>query len=260
MDCGCGDSNCDIWKRIYSAGQDNIYRTIFDLFPGVNTIIDSSKDPTWISDRTNQLLKTGLKVQNIIIWKTPQEFLQSRIKRGKHKAWARAWINYHKMYFRLVEKWISIRYSELVSDPDSLKGLCNALDITYFSGKERYWEKTHHTLFGSTRAKIHLHDEKSERFDKYKTELESRIDMSKSVHTQQRHIYYEMPENNIDDRAFVRNKIVINEIQETLVARNYANKEIDYALIQEPSSRIRANFSLEAYYRAKRHALRLLLK
>ena len=154
--CGCDDPTCDLWHRILDRGDKNAYDTIFDLFPDIEFIVDSSKSPFWIQSQSQNLLRKGVQVRNILIWKTPLEFAHSSQKRGRLQDWDRSWINYHRLYFTLIKKWRAIQYSKLVNDISLLTDVCQYLDIPYFSGKEAYWQKTHHILGGNYSAKMHL--------------------------------------------------------------------------------------------------------
>ena len=169
--CGCGSPACDIWYKIKKNGLKKLYQTIFELYPEVNIIVDSSKDPDWIRDRIDDLKDTGISVENILIWKTPEEFFASCSKRGKTKRWEQEWINYHRYYFSQINNWISLPYKHLATTTDTLKKLCNVIDIPFFYGKEEYWRKKHHTLFGNTSAKIHLYDKKTDNYDQCQKNL-----------------------------------------------------------------------------------------
>jgi len=197
FECGCGDHNCRIWHDIKKSGVRNLYLNIFDKHPEVEFIVDSSKNPAWIQNQVRDLNRCGIKVKNVLIWKTPEEFLHSRIKRNEKNGWRRAWINYHRLYFYMVKDWDAVRYSELVRSRGVLGRLCDKLEIPYFEGKERFWEKTHHTLFGNTSAKIHLYDRTSANYQECESVLDSRL-VGLYDHRQKSHlykkIYYETPD------------------------------------------------------------------
>lgn len=163
--CGCGEAGCGVWGEVKAAGAAGAYRRIFELFPAVNFIVDSTKNPLWIHSRTRELQRAGIGVRQVLVWKTPEEFKASRAKRGRSRGAGRAWVNYHKAYCSLVEDWRAVRYADLVASPRTLGALCGCLGIPWFDGKERYWEKTHHAVFGNASARIHLYDRESERFE-----------------------------------------------------------------------------------------------
>lgn len=174
--CGCGDANCPVWPELLKTGAENLYQRIFELHPNVRFIVDSSKDPVWIKDRTKDLRRQGIEVRNILIWKTPDEFFASRKKRGTEPGWLFDWTDYHKRYSWMVDCWRAVRYADLVKSSDVFKRVCETLDIPYQEGKQRYWERQQHTLFGNTSAKIHLYDKESERFQQFKQDLNNTIE------------------------------------------------------------------------------------
>ncbi len=194
--CVCGASNCDIWKRLRKYGERRLYVGIFKEMPHLEFIVDSSKDSLWIKDQTLNLDESNIEIHNILIWKTPLEFAFSCFKRGILDKWERSWINYHKRYFSSIEKWYSVRYQNLAKDPsEKLKTLCDLIGIEYFSGKENYWEKTHHTLFGNYSAKIHLHNRNSNIYSQHEAYLKRRKRRFSNTQlleiTHHKSIYYE---------------------------------------------------------------------
>ncbi len=188
--CGCGDSACDVWRVVKEGGVKRLYQTIFELYPEVNVIVDSSKDPAWIRNRSNDLREAGIAVEHVLIWKTPEEFFASRSKRGKTKGWEREWVNYHRYYFSRIENWVSLPYKVLVSSVDALEQLCDLVGISFFEGKEEYWNKKHHTLFGNTSAKIHLYDKKSNSYKQCQKKINSSIEKGDSQGITHKAVYY----------------------------------------------------------------------
>ncbi len=156
--CGCGEPECDFWIKVREAGEDKLYETIFKLLPNISYIVDSSKNPWWITAQTHYLSKQSIQFFNILIWKNPANFAYSMLKRNR-KGWKKAWVNYHRLYFTLIEQYIAIAYQDIVQSPSStLKNLCEKVEIDYFPEKELFWKKRHHTIFGNDSAKIHLTD------------------------------------------------------------------------------------------------------
>ena len=190
-ECGCGDVNCRIWQQVLENGEKNLYKTIFSLFD-VDFILDSSKDLFWIKKQMRYLSRQNLDVKNVLIWKTPLELACSFKKRDRLKEWKKSWINYHRAYLTLIESHMAVKYSDLTQDEKVLIRLCEYLEIPYFPEKTNYWEKTHHTLFGNTSAKIHLYSRDSEKFEKGREKLmhgSGRSDKIASDH--HRSVYYD---------------------------------------------------------------------
>jgi len=196
------DNDVD-WQAIKKSGTKNLYLNIFDKFPEVEFIVDSSKSQLWIHDRTIELKAAGIDVKNILIWKEPAEFQKSMKKRNEDYKWVKSWVNYHKYYVEMVKDWRSVRYSDFAQKKETLRKLCEVLEIDYFEGKEKFWEKKQFTLYGNTSAKIHLFDEKTNDYDKHQHYLEERVPstiIEEGQHVGQKHrkIYYDKTdgENN----------------------------------------------------------------
>lgn len=168
--CGCGKISCTAWSEL-GPGTDNIHEKIFCRNKSICFLVDSSKTVDWLERNGRRLAERGCDVQYVLIWKTPEGFRQSRSKRGEQKGWARGWIYYHRLFLDRLTPCTTVRYSDLVNDPETLPQLCSALGLSYFKGKERYWEREQHTLFGNSSAKIHLHSETSIDFARMQAEL-----------------------------------------------------------------------------------------
>jgi len=192
--CGCGDLQCDIWPRIRQGGAERAYESIFAAFPEVNFIVDSSKDPFWIDRQTRYLARKGIETRRIVIWKTPLEIASSYRKRGRFEDWERAWTNYHRIFSSLFSEWRAIPYSVFANDINGLRRVCEYLAIPYFAGKERYWEKTHHLLFGNNTARVHLYEDGSPGFAKMKGRF-SAADQAR-LESEHRRIYYRAVEDS----------------------------------------------------------------
>lgn len=156
--CSCGDTSCRIWREIFKRGEKNLYQSIFDLFPEVRFIVDSSKNPFRIKSKNEYLRKRDIQTKNILIWKDPLEFAISYGKRNQ-KYWDKDWIDYHRLYFTAIKDFKTIRYSELATSQDALIKICEYLKIPYFDSKQEYWNKQHHILFGNNNAKVHLNSD-----------------------------------------------------------------------------------------------------
>jgi hypothetical protein len=197
-ECGCGDKHCNIWKTIRKQGENNFAMSVSQLFPQTEFAVVSGKDPFWIRSMTTVLRKRNVTATNILIWKSPMEFAYSLRKRNRLENW-KDWINYHRLYFTLIPDWKSLQYSDLTKDTESLKKACEYVGIPYFEGKEQYWNKTHHTLFGNPSAKIHLHAKDSLAFAKNKDILIRKATANeRSISESHKSIYH----HNLSARSF----------------------------------------------------------
>ena len=187
--CSCGDPNCDVWSDLKNAGERKFYMRIFQRFPHLNTIVDSSKDLFWIKRQRQNLKHQKIESELILIYKNPLEFALSRLKRNSLQGWKRAWIQYHRLLSSLFDDWCSVRYRDLAQQPASiLEKICIKLHLKFENGMENYWNKKHHMLFGNLSAKYHTLDKKDigyknsinrlQRIEKKAGVEETRIDAS----------------------------------------------------------------------------------
>ncbi len=149
--CSCKQNPCPIWDRIKDAPEDQFHASLVTEL-GVNFIIDSSKDICWVIDLQKWAGSGNLKVQNIVIWKNPIELAYSYWKRGQTIAyWRKQFIGTYQKIIQVGIPFWAVNYDELTKDPSrKIEEICQAIGIPYFAGKERFWEKEHHFLFGST--------------------------------------------------------------------------------------------------------------
>ena len=165
--CGCRNPDCTIWNKATQYGEKDLYSGLFKQFQQLNFVVDSSKNLNWVFDQVRYLKKTDLQPVFILLWKEPIEFAYSSWKRGRSLGWEVRWMRYYSTFFSIMNEWISIRYSDMVSNSsETIRGLCMKIGIPYYNGKELFWSGRHHTLFGSNSAKAHLLDRESEEFSK----------------------------------------------------------------------------------------------
>lgn len=118
----------------------------------VDILVDSSKNLPWVIDNNIYARNNDISVYNILIYKDPASFFHSFWKRGIsiEKARNHEFISYYKRFFESNLPFISLNYNKLVAEPSkTLRKLCHLIEIPYFEGKENFWEKEHHQLFGS---------------------------------------------------------------------------------------------------------------
>jgi len=162
----CRPESLGVWQQAYAAGAERVYAHLFDSQPDVEFIVDSSKNAHWIRMQNELLRQQGIDVDNLLIWKTPLEFAQSRKKRKMLAGWQKEWRNAHRVYLTLIERWCAVRYQQLAAAPDTvLPATCTKLEIPYFADKADFWQKESHHLGGNYSARVHLHqDNEAERY------------------------------------------------------------------------------------------------
>ena len=213
-DCGCATPDCDIWPQIKKLGEKNVHASIFNRFPDVDFIVDSSKEILWIASQIKNLRKQNIETQNILIWKTPDEIAHSFNKRGRIDDWEKNWANYYRLYFTLIEQWASVKYADFVKSEDCLKTICNYLDIPFFPEKKEYWNRQHHTLFGNTSTKIHMYGNDEKALEKAQSELLNHADASEDkIEEKLQSIYYEKTQ---PDTFPVKSQEMVNAVTSVL--------------------------------------------
>lgn len=153
--CFCSKPDCHFWKEMSRDGEEHVYSNIFEKFPKLDFIVDSSKRPLWLKDQIRYSKEGDYKVIPVICYKTPLEYAYSREKRNHLNGWKKAWIKRHLVLFHLLDDFVTVKYQELALNPaEKLKTLCNELDISYFKDKEKFWMGDNsHSLFGSGSVK-----------------------------------------------------------------------------------------------------------
>ena len=149
-DCTCGENPCHIWERIKSVPESQFHATVFKKF-GVNYVSDSSKELCWLIDTQTWADHNGIRVVNLLLWKDPIDLVYSHWKRDHSlNSWRRHFLSYYNDFFSAGLPFMSVYFNELVRDPArKIEDICSAIDMPYFAGKERFWEKRHHALYGS---------------------------------------------------------------------------------------------------------------
>lgn len=146
----CAPEPCAIWNGLKDVKENLFHDTIFRKL-GVDLVVDSSKNLCWVLDSNTWARRRSIRVVNLVIWKDPVDLAYSFFKRGgTSMEWRDPFVDYYSKFISLGMPFISVSYDELVADPArKLRAVCEAIQIPYFSGKENFWIKKHHHLFGS---------------------------------------------------------------------------------------------------------------
>lgn len=165
--CGCGVYDCEKWNGIKEDGYKNLYNEIFNRNPNISVIVDSSKKPSWIGLQSKNLNRFDIQAYYVVIWKSPGQISKSLIKRGRISKFHKIWTSYYEKISQIVKNPLFIKYRNLVNDPDkTLKTIDKYIGIEYYKNQKYYWEKKHHTLFGSASSRISLHEKDSEEYNR----------------------------------------------------------------------------------------------
>lgn len=148
FDCSCGNDDCPVWTKLDEVNEKQIHNRLLSEFPYV---IDSSKHLVWVIDNI-QSLDPQHKYLNIATWKSPKKILFSHWKRGHDlKKAFKEYLNYYDDLLQCGIPFVTISHEALTNETVRfLKHFESLTGLTYFEGKERFWEENnHHFLFGS---------------------------------------------------------------------------------------------------------------
>lgn len=191
--CGCEDPACDLWDKVLRNGEDHLYETIFEAYPDVNFIVDSSKNVLWANEHTERLARQGIEAHNLLFWKSPLEFAAS-LKRRRRLDGLHHWTRYHRLFASVIPEWRAVAYRNYTQDQDAvLQAVCDTIGIPMFPGKQRFWEKSHHVLGGNLSARIHLYAGESERFADALSRAHNPNAMRATLESKYQKVYYEPP-------------------------------------------------------------------
>lgn len=151
IDCPCGQDPCPVWEQLKAVPEAHFHHAVAERL-GVDFVVDSSKDLCWLLDTQQWAATSGLTVFNLLMWKDPLDLAYSHWKRGRGlDDWRSEFVTYHHRLFGIKLPFFAVNYNQLVGDPQRLLAkTCAAIGMDYFEGKERFWEKEHHHLFGSS--------------------------------------------------------------------------------------------------------------
>ncbi len=150
IDCPCREKPCPVWEKIKCVSENQFHATVIKEL-GVNFVIDSSKDLCWLIDVQEWAASKGIRTFNLLLWKNPIDLAYSYWKRVQDLTyWRSEFVNYYSKVFEIGLHFVAVNYNDLVNKPQYTVGkICATVGMPYFEGKERFWEKEHHHLFGS---------------------------------------------------------------------------------------------------------------
>ena len=91
-ECACGCVPCPVWDELSDLTEERFHAGVIDRL-GMQIVVDSSKSLDWVSDANAWARASGLRVENVLIWKDPLSLGFSFWKRG----WLRDKCNYSRL-------------------------------------------------------------------------------------------------------------------------------------------------------------------
>lgn len=148
--CGCGAKPCAFWEQLLNLPEADFHHAAATQ-NGMNNVVDSSKDLSWIIDAASHAARHGMKMHNVVIWKEPVELAYSYFKREWTMEQFRSqYLKYYERFLGTRLPFVAVRFSSLVADPAStVRKLCAITGLPWQEGQEEFWHKTHHHMFGA---------------------------------------------------------------------------------------------------------------
>jgi hypothetical protein len=150
IDCVCGKDPCPVWEKIKDGPESQFHAKVIRELR-VRFVIDSSKDLCWIIDAQRWAAANKIRTVNLLLWKDPIDLAYSHWKRGQElRIWRHNFVRCYGRILKIGLPFVAVNYRDLVDTTQSkVLDICSAIGMPYFEGKERFWEKKHHHLFGS---------------------------------------------------------------------------------------------------------------
>ena len=150
IQCPCGIDPCPRWTPILDVPRSRFHREAFDRW-GVRYLSDSTKTLGWILDSNRWAHDAGIRVVNVLIWKDPATHAYSHWKRGTSFEDARRrFVRYYSRFLKMGLPFVSVNYDELARSPGQLlPEVCRVIGMPYHPGREHFWARRHHNLFGN---------------------------------------------------------------------------------------------------------------
>jgi hypothetical protein len=158
--CACGVYPCRIWEEVRTLHERDLYARLFERLD-LDFIVDSSKRLTWIIDQNMRLRRAAdTRCHNVFFYKDPTLSYHSWWKRGLRDIGEVAdKYRYYTNAMRAGLPMVTVNFDWFVAEGEAaLKLLCNRLNIPWFEGKMRFWQKEHHHAFGSFGPRRQLFD------------------------------------------------------------------------------------------------------
>jgi hypothetical protein len=157
LNCPCGADPCPRWAPFGAIAEDQFHREAMDRW-GIGLLVDSTKRLSWVVDANRWAAQAGIRAVNLLIWKDPVTHAYSHWKRGTPLREARRrFVRYHGRLLGMGLPLATVHYDDFTRSPGShLAEACRVAGVPYFPGRERFWDRRHHNLFGNegTRGQV----------------------------------------------------------------------------------------------------------
>lgn len=151
----CGEP-CPVWSKFHWDRSRPLYRQVAE-HTGASIIVDSTKNPEWINERTAELRQSGDRSALVLLLRDGRAVINSRLRKYPERDpnqqitdWM-AQVDRSEALFEAFEgPKIRIHYEEFASTPDPVvRRICEVAGIRYQPGMLDFSSRPHHPLGGN---------------------------------------------------------------------------------------------------------------
>ena len=147
---GCSEQTREVWDKLLGVPEAEFHHAAATQ-PGMNNVVDSSKDLSWVIDAVAHTRRAGMQMYNVVVWKEPIELAYSYFKRERSMQRFRSqYLTYYERFLDTRLPFFAVRFSQLVAEPAStVRQICELTGLPWQEKQEEFWRKDHHHLFGA---------------------------------------------------------------------------------------------------------------
>lgn len=151
----CGE-DCPVWSSFAWDNTEPLYPKI-SAHVGESTIVDSTKDSGWITDRTRETVEAGGQPILLLLLRDGRAVVNSRIRKYPERDpaaqildWANQIVRSRALFDGFAGPKLVVHYEELAEAPAEVIGrVCSFAGLTYDPQMLAYGEGEHHPLGGN---------------------------------------------------------------------------------------------------------------
>jgi hypothetical protein len=151
----CGET-CPVWSGFHRRTDKPLYRQVAD-HTGASILIDTTKDPAWIEERTRELKAAGDGAHLVLLLRDGRAVVNSRLRKYPDRApedEIERWLRQVRAGIALFEAFDGLKqrihYEELSRNPQAvIENLCAAFSLPFDPEMLAYQGKEHHPLGGN---------------------------------------------------------------------------------------------------------------
>lgn len=151
----CGEA-CEVWSGFHWNRNEPLYRQVA-AHTASSIIVDSTKNPDWIEDRTAELKASGDRAVLVLLLRDGRAVINSRLRKYPDRDpeqqildWMAQVDRSEALFAGFEGPKIRIRYEEFASDPETAaRQICNLAGIAFRSEMLDFAARPHHPLGGN---------------------------------------------------------------------------------------------------------------